>query len=66
MPNGTCPHHEWVERTMQDVKATCVAERRGLWEELGKLRESRTAEYRMAIAQLIGIVGVLIAVLVKG
>ena len=64
--NGTCPHHEWVEKSIKEIKGDCVRERGGLWKEINDMKKMKSTEYRLAIIQLMGIIGILLTVLLKG
>lgn len=65
MPNGTCPHHEHIDRSITRIDNTCERERGNLWSEINELKRSKIVEYRLTITNLVLIVATLATVLLK-
>jgi len=64
--NGTCPHHEHINNSINRIDETCRCERASIWKEINGLKTDRTTDYRLAIVQLVLIIATLVTVFVKG
>lgn len=66
MPNGTCPHHEHVDRSIERIDATCERERAGLWVEINAMKKWALVGLGTLVLNLMGVVTTLVVVIAKG
>lgn len=66
MPNGTCPHHEHIDRSIKRIDATCVRERGGLWQEINAMKKWALVGLATLVLNLLGVVTTLVVVIAKG
>lgn len=66
MPNGTCPHHEHIDKSIKRIDATCAHERGRLQDEVNAMKKWAITGLAAVILNLLGILTTLMVVLAKG